>query len=176
VVLWLRPADLQALPAAAPAGPVLLSGLMGGLDAAPLPEAWRTRAHMSYPVDLPERRVARMNFPFGWMRVQHIPVRAERVQVDTYLACVITAETLGHVLDSFVPEYLIERLEMMISRRLANAYFPRLGLAPGQRFASKGGFVVHFDAQVAPAERPATADPLSAAGRRVVADSDWIVP
>jgi len=177
LALWLRASDLQRLPATPPAGvTVLMSGLMGGLDSAPLPPLWRPLAHMSYPLDLPERRVARMNFPFGWLRVQHIPISAERVQIDTYLACIITAEALGHVLDSFVPDYLLERLEMMVSRRLANAYFPRLGLAPGQRFASKGGYVVHFDAAAAPSAVPATADPSHGSGIRVVADTEWTVP
>jgi hypothetical protein len=176
LMLWLRAPDLAALPTAPPADTVLASGLLTGLESAPLPPAWRARAHLSYPVDLPQRRLARMNFPFGWFRVQHIPITAERVQVDTYLACVITAETLGHVLDSFVPDYLLERLEMMISRRLANAYFPRLGLAPGQRFASKGGYVVHFDESGAAAALPATADPGPSQARSVAADTEWVVP
>ena len=177
LVLWMRPQDLRSLPAEPPkAGTILLSGLMGGMESAPLPPAWRARVHMSYPEDLPERRLARMNFPFGWLRVQQLPLTAERVQVNTYLACVIASETLGHMLDSFVPEYLIERLEMMISRRLANAYFPRLGLAPGQRFASKGGYVVHFDPQGAGVPLPATATAAQAPATSVVADTDWIVP
>jgi hypothetical protein len=163
LVLWLRPADLQALPARPPAaGAILVSGWMGGLESAPLPAAWRALARLSYPADLPERRMARMNFPNAWFRVQHIPLVPGQVQVDTYLACVVTAETLGHVLDSFVPDYLVERLEMMVSRRLANAYYPRLGLAPGQRFASKGGFIVHF------ADGPEPA--------KIVADTEWTVP
>ncbi len=177
LMLWLRPADLAALPpAAAPAALIMLSGLMGDMESAPLPAAWRPRVHMSYPIDLPQRRLARMNFPYGWFKVQHLPVTSERVQVNTYLACVITAETLGHVLDSFVPEYLMERLEMMVSRRLANAYFPRLGLAPGQRFASKGGYVVHFAQDGAPAALPATVDRRTSHARPIVADTDWIVP
>jgi hypothetical protein len=131
---------------------------------------------MSYPVDLPERRAARMNFPYGWFKVQHLPIVAEQVQVNTYLACVITSETVGHLFDSFVPDYLMERLETMVSRRLANAYYPRLGLAPGQRFASKGGYMVHFDEQAAPSALPATADARAATGIRVIADTEWMIP
>jgi hypothetical protein len=176
-MLWLRPADLAALPPQAPgAALAMISGLMGGLESAPLPAAWRSRVHMSYPLDLPQRRLARMNFPYGWFKVQRMPITAERVQVNTYLACVITAETLGHVLDSFVPDYLLERLEMMVSRRLANAYYPRLGLAPGQRFASKGGYIVHLDDSGALAALPATADRRESRALPVVADSEWIVP
>lgn len=162
VILWLRPGDLAALPAP-PAGisAVYLSGLMGKLEEAPLPAAWRGAARMAYPLDLPELRTVRMNFPLGWFKVRHIPVVAERVQTDTYLACVILSETVGHMLDSFVRDYLVERVESLLSHRLVNGYYPRLGLAPGQRFASKGGYIVHF------------AQPE---GTRLVADTGWVVP
>ena len=176
LVLWLRGPDLAALPAQPPPGGLLLSGLMGGMESAPLPAAWRAAARLAYIYDLPERRMARMNFPYGWFRVQHIPLVAERVQVNTYLACVVAAETLGHMLDSFVPDYFIERLEMMVSRRLANAYFPRLGLAPGQRFASKGGYIVHFDTSGRQAQLPATADRRQSQAYPVIADTEWTVP
>ena len=162
VVLWLRPDDLAALPALpAKASTVYVSGLMGKLENAPLPAAWRGIAHLTYPFELPDQRRVRMNFPLGWFNVRHIPIVAERVQTDTYLACVILSETVGHMLDSFVRDYLVERVEVMLSHRLVNGYYPRLGLAPGQRFASKGGYLVHF------------AQPD---GTQLVADSDWIVP
>jgi hypothetical protein len=123
--------------------------------------AWRRVAQMAYPFDLPELRRVRMNYPLGWFAIRHIPLVAERTQVDTYLACVILAEALGHMRDDFVRDYLVEQLETMVSFRLINGYYPRLGLAPGQRFASKGGYIVHF------------ADPQ---GNRIIADGDWIAP
>jgi hypothetical protein len=116
---------------------------------------------MAYPLDLPELRKVRMSFPLGWFNVRHIKVVDERVQTDTYLACVILSETVGHMLDSFVRDYLVERLESLLSHRLVNGYYPRLGLAPGQRFASKGGYIVRF------------AEP---AGTRLLADTGWVVP
>ncbi len=161
VVLWLRPADLRALPAPPAAAAVFASGLMGGLEDAPLPPAWRDAARLTYPFDLPEQRRVRMDFPLGWMTVKRVPVVAERVQVDTYLACVILSETVGHMLDSFVRDYLVERVEAMLSHRLVNGYYPRLGLAPGQRFASKGGYLVRL---------------AGPSGRKVVADGDWVAP
>ena len=65
------------------------------------------------------------------------------------------------MVDTFVRDYLVERVEEMLEHRILTGYYPRLALAPGQRFASKGGFIVHF------------AEPT---GGRVVADGDWIVP
>ena len=161
LVLWLRPGDLQALPAQPAANTsVFVSGLMGGLENAPLPAAWRT-SHMTYPYQLPPQRTVSMNYPLGWFNIQHIPVVDERTQTNTYIACSILAEAAGHMLDNFVPDYLLERVEVELSHRIINGYYPRLGLAPGQRFGSKGAYIVHF------------ADPQ---GKRVVADGDWIVP
>ena len=70
-------------------------------------------------------------------------------------------ETLNHMVDTFVRDYLIERIEGMLEHRIITGYYPRLTLAPGQRFASKGGYIVRF------------AEP---AGTKLVADSDWTVP
>lgn len=162
VVLWLRPDDLAALPKAVPAnGGVYVSGLLGGLENAPLSAAWRAVTKVTYPLDLPEARRVRMAFPLGWFKVQHLPVVAERVQASTYLACQVLAETIGHVLDAFVRDYVLERLEMVAGKRLATGYYPRLSLGPGQRYASKGGYLVHF------------ADPE---GTRLAADTPWLVP
>ena len=162
LILWLRPEDLASLPTTTTQSSVVyVSGLMGGLESSPLPPAWRAIAHLTYPFDLPQLRRFRMNYPLGWFRIRQVQVVDERVQSDTYLACSILAETLGEMLDSFVRDYLVERVEVMLSHRLITGYYPRLGLAPGQRFASKGGYIVHF---------------AEAQGARLVADSAWITP
>ncbi len=162
IVLWLRPADLAALDATpAPRGVVYLSGVMGGLDAAPLPAAWRSQAHMAYPADLPDRRRVRVDYALAWFRIRKIPVVAEQVQADTWLACGLLSETLKHMIDAFIPDYLIERLEDTVEHRVITGYYPRLALGPHQRFASKGGFVVHY---------------ASAGTQRWLPDGDWITP
>ena len=162
LVLWLRPADLAALgdPAAAP--PVVyVSGLMGGLEHAPLPAPWRPRAQIAFPFDLPDRSRVRLDYPLGWFSIRRIPVIAEQVQVDTYLACGVLAETLSHMADVFVPEYLVERAEEILEHRVLTGPYPRLTLAEGQRFASKGGYLVKFAA---------------AQGSQVTALAGWTVP
>jgi hypothetical protein len=162
LVLWLRPADLTALQGAdAPQGPVYLSGLMGGLDAAPLPADWRERVRMAYPLDLANRRRVRVDYALGWFRIRNIPVVSEQVQVDTYLACGLLSETLKHMVDAFVPDYLIEQLEDTVEHHLLTGYYPRLTLGPHQRFASKGGFLTRYDAAGKPG---------------MIADGDWLTP
>jgi cytochrome c len=161
VVLWLRGDDLRELPADPPRSVVFVSGLMAGLEDAPLPASWRGSTQVTYPVDLPQRRAIRLVYPLTWFKTQHVPVVAERVQVDTYVACQVLSEAIGHSFGDLVPDYLIEQIENMVSLKLIDGYYPRLGLAPGQRFASKGGYVVRLPAVT---------------GGQVVADSDWLVP
>ncbi len=162
VILWLRPEDVAALPAQVPESSVLfMSGLMGGLEHSPVPAAWRGAMLMTYPFDLPERRRVRMNYPFGWFKARHIPVVAERVQTDTYLACGVLAETLTGMLDTFVRDYLVEEVENMLAFRTITGYYPRLALAIGQRFASKGGYIVRF---------------AESEGDLIAPEGDWIVP
>jgi hypothetical protein len=162
LVLWLRPDDIGSLPPQPPAAAaVFVSGIMGGLDRAPLTAAWRGVARITYPFELPDGRRVFMDYPLGWMRFKQIPVVDERTQTDTYLACAITAETVNAMGEDLVRDHLLETLEMHLGTRLVNGYYPRLGLAAGQRFASKGGFLVRF------------ADPE---GARLVADGDWSVP
>jgi len=119
LVLWLRPADIAAL-GDVPAGgaTVYLSGLMGGLEQAPLPASWRANAFMTYPFDLPDKRGVRLDYPLGWFSFRHIPVVAEQVQADTYLACSLLADVLNRMADNFVRPYLIEQLQSMLEHRL----------------------------------------------------------
>lgn len=162
LVLWLRPEDLRALGNAAPGtSNVWVSGELGGLEQAPLPPQWRRVARLAYPVDLPGKRVVRVDYALSWLRLRKIPLLAQKVQVDTYLACGLVAETLSHMVDAFVRDYLIERIEMALDHRVLTGYYPHLSLAPGQRFASKGGYLVRF------------AEPT---GAKVVPLGDWITP
>ncbi|SOF00422.1 Cytochrome c [Burkholderia sp. OK233] len=162
LVLWLRPPDIAALGRLPPPSDnVFMSGLLGGLDSTPLSASWRGVTRLAYPFDLPDGRRVRVDYAFGWFSIRKIPMVAPQVQADTYLACGLLAETLSHMVDAFERDYLIERIQDMLERRILTGYYPRLTLAPGQRFASKGGYIVRF------------AEPDRV---RVVADGDWMVP
>ena len=119
------------------------------------PRAW------PIPFDMPEKRRVRVDYAFGWFTIRHIPIVAPRVQADTYLACGLLSETLNHMVETFERDYLIERIEAGLDHRVLTGYYPRLTLSPGQRFASKGGYVARF------------ADPQ---GSKILPLSDWIAP
>jgi len=85
--IWLR---LGSHPVKADG--VWMSGLMGALEHAPLPSAWRNGIHMAYPFDLPDKRRIRVDYPLGWFRIRKVPILDLQVQADTYLACGLLSE------------------------------------------------------------------------------------
>ena len=99
--------------------------------------------------------------PRAWLNKNKIPIVNEDVQIDTYVACAAMSGILGSLFDAYSRELLIERFEDMLASDVGPGRYPRLGLAPGQRFASKGGYIVRF--------APSGASQLNAEG-------DWIVP
>jgi hypothetical protein len=162
LVLWLRPADLAALGDVRAAPPlVYLSGQLGGLEHSPLPSAWRARTHMTYPYDLPEKRVVRVDYPLGWFRIRGIKVVDEQMQADTYLACGLVSEAANEMVDAFYGPYLVEVLQAMVEHRIVTGYYPRLSLAENQHFASKGGYLVHF---------------ADSEGGKLLPDREWLTP
>jgi hypothetical protein len=162
IVLWLRAEELTQLRVAPPDGAtVFLSGIMSGLEHAPLPEAWRGVARMTFPFELPSQRATLLNYPIGWFTLHNVPILDARTQVDTYIACSVVADTFGLMLDNFLRDYLVERLEATLDSRLVVGYYSRLGLAAGQRFASKGGYLVRF---------------TGPSGTPIAAASEWLVP
>jgi hypothetical protein len=134
---------------------------MGGLERAPVPAGWRDPALMTYPFDPPDRRGVRLDYALGFFRFRHVPLVAEQVQTDTWLACNLVADVMNRMADNFSRPYLIEQLQDLLEHRIITGYYPRLSLANYQRFASKGGYVVHFR------------DP---GGSALVAQGGWTVP
>ena len=68
---------------------------------------------------------------------------------------------LEHIVDHFSRDYLFEYIEHEAENALNPGTFPRLSLGPGQRYASKGAFIVRLDP-----DQPRKIQPVSR----------WIVP
>jgi hypothetical protein len=163
LVLWLRPGDIAALGSPPAHAKVYMSGLMGGLEDTPVPAQWRERTYLAFPLDVPERRGVRLDYPLGWFHFRQIPIVAQQVQVDTYLACSLVSQVLrDQIADSFVRAYFVEQLQQMLEHRLITGYYPHLALSYHERFASRGGYIARFT--------PA------GTGTRLVADGEWTVP
>lgn len=165
LVIWLDATDVQSLgfAGAPPAGlqEIYLSGSLSAMRRPDLPDHWLGKVHMVYPFDLPssrEQRLARMKV---WLRARKIPLADERTQANAFFAVTVIGDAISHLGENFSRDYFIERIEQMTETSLSPSIYPHLSLGPGQRFASRGGYVVRFSPG---AESP----PLPV--------SNWLVP
>ena len=165
LVLWLDSADLAALDLAAvpPDGleAIYVSASLSAMRRPSLPENWQSRLQMVYPFDLPASREQRLTRMKAWLRARNIPLGDERTQANAFFAATVTGDAVSHLGENFSRDYLIERIEQMTGASLSPSIYPRLSLGPGQRFASKGGYVVCFPEGTTDAPVPV---------------SDWLIP
>lgn len=164
LVVWLPPTDVQNLAATGtpPAGlqAVYLSASLFAMQHAGLADGWRDRLRMVYPFALPANRarhLARLNV---WLRARNIALADARTQANAYFAATVTGDALAHIGENFSRDYFIERIEQMAETALSPSIYPRLSLGPGQRFASRGGYILGF--------------PQGA--KTPVPVSDWLIP
>jgi hypothetical protein len=164
LVLWLDSSDLNALnfADAPPDGleAVYVSASLSATRSPDLPENWRNKLLMIYPFDLPATRAQRMTRLNAWLRARNVPIGDQRTQANAFFAATITGDAVSHLSENFSRDYFIERIESMTQSSLSPSIYPHLSLGPGQRFASKGGYVVRFPA---------------GAGGAPVAVSDWLI-
>ena len=170
LVFWLRPADVagmvEAIDAPPPARVILFSGLLGGPEAASLSAAWRNRSLLIYPLDAPNRRALRMSFNLHpWLLKHRLPTDGdgEALRGNTLAACKLLDDAMARMRGHNVRDYLIESIERPMGNSAATSAYPRFALGVGQRYASKGGYIVRF-------AQGGSADAA------LVPETDWIVP
>ncbi len=126
-----------------------------------LPQALEDRLFLTWPYEYPGAYHPRAFRVRAWMRSRGLDIPYPRIQFDTYYALTILQFGLAHIVDHFSRDYLIEYIEHEAENALNPGTFPRLSLGPGQRFASRGAYIMrrnHLDKY-----------PLTRA-------SEWIVP
>jgi ABC-type branched-subunit amino acid transport system substrate-binding protein len=165
LVLWLSAEDLanaQVLVGAqSEVRMVYLSDSMAPDGQSNLVSAGAGRLRLVYPRALPAQREARLEVVKRWMKRSGIALVDEKVQMNAYLAALLTAMEASHSMDIYSREFLVESLEHRVGTANEPSIYPRLGLGPGQRFASKGSYILQVDGPD---------------DSQMVPVSDWIVP
>jgi len=148
--LWLEPADLGGLAALAtvkPGPPLVLvsAGLLGdGLNE--LPAEVRSFTFITYPHSLPED-VGRAKLAVeGWLRVKGIPVTNFDIEARVHFLGWMLSGIVKRMRDDFYRDYFLDIIDMMRDEYYSiSSVYPRLSFGPGQRYASKGCYVVQLD-------------------------------
>jgi cytochrome c553 len=162
VMLWLRPADLTAANKAAPKkapAVVYVSGFLAEENYATFAKSWKPQVRVVYPYELGAKHKTNVETMQKWLKAWGLPLVNETFQTEVYFNLLFLTDLSSQMLDNLYRDYLLERAEDMLSWGSNSSIYPRLGMAPGQRFASKGAYIARL-----------------AADGKLVADSEWIVP
>jgi cytochrome c553 len=166
LVSWLIADDISRLNALTVSeksfDSIYLSSTLVGDSRLALPENLRRKILFVRPFALPADLAKRIPNIATWMRMKNIQLIDGRLQTNTYFAARVVGEALMHITNHFSRDYFIEKIEHHVTIGMVSpSFYPSVSLAPGQRFASKGGYIV----------RPATD---AVGGLQVV--GDLIVP
>ncbi len=165
LVLWLPPKDMvhaQALTApSSQVKAIYLSSSLNPGTRTGLAADGSGRVRLVYPQDLPAVSDARLAVARQWLRSKGITLTDDKLQMNAYLAATVTGMAVSHSIDTYSREFVVERLEHRLGTANELSIYPHMSLGPGQRYASKGSYIV----QVGGAD-----------DRQLKLVSDWIVP
>ncbi|MEA2080121.1 MAG: ABC transporter substrate-binding protein [Pseudomonadota bacterium] len=145
-VLWLSESDLatfwEQLDAGEASERIYLSTRVYDGEPGTVPAKARYRVYFVHPYALPGKLPRLLLRSTGWLRVKRIYVPEEkRVQANAYFALKMAGEGVGHIRGFFSREYFLERIEHMVDNATYTSVYPRISLAPNQRFVSKGCYI-----------------------------------
>lgn len=148
VVLWLRdagpgwlglPEDRSSVPER-----IYVSSRLVERRGIRLPEPLKERIYLVHPFSAPleeERRIAPST---AWLPVRGMGSAEERLQANTLFAAALAIKALDYLFGNFSRDYFIELVEHQAEDALTPSAYPRMALGPGQRYASKGCYILGY--------------------------------
>lgn len=119
VMCWLRESDVAELRALKPVprANYYFSSRLANAERLPLPANWKANSHLVYLYELPEKRELSLNYFHAWMNLRKIPMVDEPLQSEVFFALSFMTDIISEMLDNLYRDYLVERSEIMLSKR-----------------------------------------------------------
>lgn len=126
------------------------------------PEKFNSPVYYSTPFALEKNKDRHLKRIRIWAKMNKISPYIEDISANTYYAVTLAAKGIKHIRTHFSRDYFVERLEHMIDNMAFHSIYNRFSLGPGQRFASKGAYII------GPIKKPMDINnPVN---------SEWIIP
>ena len=149
VIAWLGSEDANALYASARDSDierVFLSGSLLAGNEMSLDDGLKDKAWLAYSTELPGHTARMLLRSTGWFRAKRIlSSEHDVVQANAYFSLKMLGGGLFAIHGFFNRDYFIESIEHMVDNATYTSVYPRISLAPEQRFVSKGGKIARFD-------------------------------
>ena len=143
LVLWLGQSELGVIwPKLLDrefSGRIYLSTSLYGTEFESIPSDLRAQAYFLHPYAMPERMPVQLRRAQIWMhRSQIAAADFQRVQANAFFTLTETGIALKKIGGFWFRDYFMEGIEHAIDNTVFTSVYPRLSLAPGQRFVSMG--------------------------------------
>lgn len=148
LLLWLETNSLAAIKSLETAQKrpemVFASASLLGPDLAEVPNTVRDTLFITYPYSLPETEERSILAVKQWLKARKIPVTDLKMQSKIYFLGWMLTGGVKSMRSEFFRDYFLEGFDMMIDQDYAIAVYPRLTFGSGQRYASKGCYIVQL--------------------------------
>lgn len=149
-VLWLSKHDTdtllssETLPNRAPK--VILSTRFYGADSNKIPRAIEDSLVFVHSSEMPSHLRRLLLRSTGWFKSRRIyNPDAKEIQANAYFALKVAGDAVKHIRGYFYRDYFIEKIEHMIDDLPYTSVYPRISMAPDQRFVSRGYYMARVD-------------------------------
>jgi hypothetical protein len=121
---------------------IYLSTSLSGTDGKDIPVNLADKIYLIHSQEMPNKLTKLILRSTGWLRAKRIYSPEEKaVQANAYFAMKVAGSALRTIRGYFYRDYFIERVESIIDNAPYTSVYPHIGLAPGQRFVSKGYYI-----------------------------------
>lgn len=96
----------------------------------------------SYPYVKPSSEPRATIRSSAWGRSRNIDMTEKAVFTDTFTAIKLLMNAIKHARSNFNRAYIIELMEHKLDKALLTGMYPKLTIGPGQRYASRGGYIM----------------------------------
>jgi len=164
LLLWLEQIDLEGIEAVAggrkkPAM-VFASSTLLKENFAAIPEQIRHLSYITYPYGLPEERTrSRANVEQFWRGRNVHPVN-KAIAEKVFSGIGLFSQAFGGLKSNRYRDYFLDLFDMMEDQTGYGVRYPRLSFGPGQRYASKGCYIITLGQGAQP---------------QLMKKSDWII-
>ena len=164
ILIWLDAKDISSIDVFSQAQNrpkmIFMSSALLGDDMYSLSERVRSLVYITYPYRLPHDYDRQKAAVANWLQNNKIPATNLNIESNMYFVHVTLSRALMMLKSDFYRDRFLELVDMMMDSTTAAAY-PRLSFGPGQRYASKGCYIV----QLTDGAKP-----------DLIRVSDWVIP
>jgi substrate-binding family protein len=146
LVLWLGPADLAGIEelAAAKETPssVFVSSTMLAGAFSSIPDSVRDFTYITYPNRLPGEEAYAASLTEAAMKYKKIPLTNMDVSSKVFFLTRMVSTVLLNLREDYYRDYFLDLFDVQGEQTTMSVAYPRVSFGPGQRYASKGCYVV----------------------------------